>query len=64
MHSHLFRRRRRLAGVASLFDLAFRAWSAGPMGPQLPTSARLRRDIDLPEIENVPGAPGMPHRKC
>lgn len=63
MHSHPYRRHRRLTGVASLFDLALRAWSPGAPRPRMPTSARLRRDIGLPEIEEAPRAPGMPYRK-
>ena len=63
MHIHTYRRHRRLTGVASLFDLALRAWSPGPTRPRQQTSARLRRDIGLPEIDDMPAAPGMPHRK-
>jgi hypothetical protein len=64
MHSHLYRRHRRLTGVASLFDLALRGLVAGSrQRPRLPTSARLRRDIGLPEIEDVPATQVMPHRR-
>lgn len=63
MDSHLYRRRRRLTGVASLFDLALRGWSSRRARPRLPASAHLRRDIGLPEIEDVPAIPGVPHRK-
>jgi hypothetical protein len=63
MQSHLYRHGRRLTGVASLFDLALRAWSPGPARPRLPTSAHLRRDIGLPEIEELPAATAILHRK-
>ena len=63
MHSHIYRRHLRLTGVASLFDIALRACSPAPTESGLPTSARLRRDIGLPEIEDVPGIPGMRHRR-
>jgi hypothetical protein len=63
MHTHPYRRHRRLTGVASLFDLALRAWSPDPARPRLPTSARLRRDIGLPEIEDAPAAGRFPYRR-
>jgi hypothetical protein len=62
MHAQLCRRHRRLTGIVTLFDLALRVWSPGPERPRLPTSARLRRDIGLPEIEDVPATQVMPHR--
>jgi hypothetical protein len=63
MTYHHYRRSRRLTGVASLFDLALRTWSPGSAWPRLLTSARLRRDIGLPEIEDVPATPTMLHRR-
>jgi hypothetical protein len=63
MHAHLYRRTRRLTGIASLLGLTFQTCSPGQVSPGLPTSARLRHDIGLPEIEDVPATPGIPHRR-
>lgn len=52
MHSFIYRRKSRLSGVVSLFDLAMRSWPPDPAGPELPTSARLRRDMGLPEAHH------------
>ena len=63
MQPPINRRQRRLSGVISLFGLAFRARSSNVACPRLPASARLRRDIGLPEIEDGPTAFPMLHRK-
>ena len=63
MHSHFRHRHPRLSGFAELFDLALQALSASREGPDLPTGARLRRDIGLPEIEDLnPMLPKLPRR--
>lgn len=62
MYSHLYRRRLRLSGIASLFGLASRALTSGRAGPQPPASARLRRDVGQPQ-DTPPSAPhGLPRR--
>ena len=62
MPTHPYRRHPRLTGVASLFDLALPAWSPTSARPRLPTSARLRRDVGMPEIDEVHAPAGIPHR--
>jgi len=63
MHSNIYRRNRRLSGVVSLFDLALRTWPPDPARPKLPTSAHLRRDIGLPETQDLPHPPTIPLRR-
>lgn len=63
MQTLMYRRHHRLSGVLSLFDLASKAWSSNTDAPRLPTSARLRRDIGLPEIEEGPTVYPMLHHK-
>jgi len=63
MHSHMHRRHRRLSGIVSLFDLASRAWTSNHATSSLPTSPRLRRDIGLPALEEVPSPCTRLHRK-
>lgn len=63
MHSPLYRRKPRLSGIASLCHVALGALPGGTMAPKLPTSARLRRDIGLPEIEEAPAPAAIPHRR-
>jgi len=51
--THLpYRRHTRLAGVYSLADLLAGAWTARAGSPSLPTSARLRRDVGLPALDD------------
>ncbi len=54
MSDFIPRRRLRMEGVASLFDLALRGWRSDRSTGRIPTSARLRRDIGLPALEDMP----------
>lgn len=57
MHLYYYRRHRRLTGIASLFDLALRAWSSGPARPERPIAAPQGRDFGLPEVREMPATP-------
>ena len=54
MHRPHYRRHSRLAGVMSLFDIALRGWPSRRPLQKLPTSARMRRDIGLPALDDRP----------
>lgn len=53
MSTYIPRRRLRLDGVVSLFELALGSLSSDRPGARLPTAPRLRRDIGLPDLDDV-----------
>jgi hypothetical protein len=63
MNPRRYRRHRRLSGIVSLFDLARRVWPPSPATPGRPASARLGRDLGIPEREDGPGPGPVPHRR-